>query len=77
MTSEQWEQAPEVDQVEAVRDTEPAPPPTEPHNEKPIGKVYPGFEAGADGLYYARPCELCGQPYDHAPECPHCKAVAP
>lgn len=76
MTSEQWEEASEVEFVAArpAPDTEPAPPPTEPANERPSQR--PDFEE-VNGLYYAKPCELCHALFDHEPECPHCPAVAP
>lgn len=76
MTSEQWEEATEVDFVAAkpIADTEPAPPPTEPDNARPSRQ--PDF-VEVDGLYYAKPCGLCSALFDHEPECPHCPAVAP
>lgn len=75
MTSEQWEEATEVDLVAArpIADTEPAPPPTEPAHDQP---QRPDFEE-VDGLHYAKPCELCHALFDHEPECPHCSAVSP
>lgn len=66
MTSEQWEEATEVDFVAAkpASDTEPAPPPTLPENEIP---------PAPSSLI----CEICDGYLDHDPACPHCPAVAP
>jgi hypothetical protein len=65
MTSEQWEEATEVDFVAAKPgDTEPAPPLTEPANEKPPAPV-------------SLICDLCDGYGEHDPACPRCAAVAP
>ena len=78
MTSEQWEEATEVDFVAAkpVADTEPAPPPTEPANDRPSQESPRDFEE-INGLYYAKPCEHCRELFDHDPACPHSAAVEP
>lgn len=74
MTSEQWEEATEVDIVAAKpeRDTEPSPPPapSELEHEVPKPVRYVPRYVGA--------CSLCdGWGGDHDPACPNSKAVAP
>lgn len=70
MTSEQWEEATEVDFVAAKptepHDTEPAPAPTEP---PPAPAYVP---------HYVGPCSFCnGHAGFHDPACPLNKAIAP
>lgn len=69
MTSEQWEEATEVDfvaapQAERIADTEPAPPPSEPP---------PAASSGAPLVI----CEICDGYGEHDAACPRSKAIAP
>jgi len=60
LTPEEWETELEsVDQV-AARDTEPAPPPTEPNHAPPTP-----IPAPLDGDF----CEFCGGLFEHAEGC--------
>lgn len=66
MTKEQWENGEEVDQVEAKRDTEPAPPPGDEHDVVPVHRlVVPPI------------CVICdGMNGQHDPACPYNPAVS-
>ena len=78
ITPEEWDTDLESVEQVAARDTIPAPPPTEPNNERPVVVSSPRpFEPGDHtcGGYGPEPCQACaGCPYcfqagEHDPAC--------